>query len=146
MAGICDLKRGKGEKRKSENKRALSKERNWTCVEREAFAEILSDVDEEYATKLEQMALKKSANTEVYEEIGKALEKMFESEEFQERNAKWTVGKGFDPLDLSVKKLREQYSTMKKTWKKIHDEPLKKSGIAAREVHIIIIVIFMKIW
>ena len=30
-------------------------------------------------------------------------------------------------------------------WKKIHNKALKKTGIAAREVHITIIFIFMKI-
>ena len=40
---------------------------------------------------------------------------------------------------------REPYNTMEKMWKKIHHKLLKKSGIAAREVHITIMVIFMKI-
>ena len=110
--------------------------RNWTVLEREEFARILADVDDGYATTLEQMALKKTANTLLFNEIMDKLVERFNDEDFTNANKFFFEDTEYTPLDVSVERLRVQYNTMKRNWKKIHDEPLTKSGIAAREVSV----------
>ena len=133
-----------GKKKKTKldksDKSPKTRGRNWIQFEREAYAEILSDVDDGYASKLEKKALKRSANRSLFEEIADKLKEKFSSDEFILENLtcfkKGTVE--YSPLDLSVSKLREQYNNMKKIWKEISDEPRKRSGIAARPVSFII--------
>ena len=55
------------------SKEKREKERVWTETELKCFASVLAD-DKEYAVKLERLALKKSANIAVFEDISKALE------------------------------------------------------------------------
>ena len=59
-------KNGKSPKGKKKSTGGCVRARIWTNLELEAFARILADVDEEYAMKLEQMALKKSSSSAAY--------------------------------------------------------------------------------
>ena len=145
---MCDTKKspkrtknGKSPKGKKDGKkkspRKCARSRMWTNLELEAFARILADVDEEYAMKLEQMALKKSSNTHLFNEIAEKLKTIFEDEEFAIENGILLHPKDKNvPLDLTCKQLRKKYSWMKMKWKKIHDAPLKKSGIANQPVNL----------
>ena len=79
-------------------------------MEKKAFAEILSDVDDDYAVSLEQMALKKSANAHVFDEIAQKLYDKINEEDFIIENSRRSFkGKEYPRLDLSVKKLRDQF-------------------------------------
>ena len=62
------------------------KERAWTKTELKYMALILADEKTQYAVKLETLALKKSANNEVFEEIARDLERYLSSKEVKEEN------------------------------------------------------------
>ena len=61
--------------------------RRWTETELSTFAEVLADPGNSFAITLDKLALKKSANNEVFECIQKELAEEMESEDFKERNA-----------------------------------------------------------
>ena len=95
----------------------------------------MSDVDHGYADKLENMALKRSANSYMFEEIGSKLKAKFNTDEYINENSKFFKERTeFPPLDISVDRLRDQYNALKRSWKKLTDEPLTKSGIAPKKV------------
>ena len=62
--------------------------RRWTAAELEGFAEILADSENNFASCLEKLALKKSSNNEVFQHIKNLFEKLLESEDFKKRNEK----------------------------------------------------------
>ena len=62
--------------------------RKWTEEEKNMFAIILADPDDDYAVKLERMALNKTANTELFGEISMLLEQRMEQPEFIIENRK----------------------------------------------------------
>ena len=48
------------------------------------FVEILADPDDDYALKLERMALNKTENSELFEEVSKVLHEQFNRRTFIE--------------------------------------------------------------
>ena len=70
-----------GHKVVSTGKRTPDKECNWMEDEKTLFAEILADPDE-FALKLERMALNKTANSELFEEVSQILRERMRQKEF----------------------------------------------------------------
>ena len=66
--------------------RKPKKERVWTETELKFLALVLADEETEFAVRLETLALKKSANNEVFEEISKKFNELMLSNEFKEEN------------------------------------------------------------
>ena len=58
------------------------KERVWTETELKFLALVLADEKTEFAVRLETLALKKSANNEVFQEISKKFNELMLSNEF----------------------------------------------------------------
>ncbi|CAH3180150.1 unnamed protein product, partial [Porites lobata] len=65
---------------------AKERSRPWTETELKYFALVLADETNEFAYKLDTLALKKTANKPVFEDIKKAFEERISSEEFKEEN------------------------------------------------------------
>ena len=84
----------------------MAKERckKWKDDVVQAFAEVLADVENGFANALEMLALKRSANTEVFEHIKREFEKKLHEREI--------VG-----VVTDIAKLRKKYATLKSTWK-----------------------------
>ena len=83
-----------------------SNARRWTPDETEAFAEVLADPENNFALSLEQLALKKSSNNEIYDLIRERFLSILETDEFKENNSK-NVKKGTKKptnLGLSIDK------------------------------------------
>ena len=66
--------------------RKSKKERVWTNAEMKYLALVLAEKKKQYALRLETLALKKSSNNQVFEEISKDFEKLLLSDEFKEEN------------------------------------------------------------
>ena len=66
--------------------RKLKKERVWTNAEMKYITLVLAEEKKQYTVRLETLALKKSSNNQVFEEISKDFEKLLLSEEFREEN------------------------------------------------------------
>ena len=72
--------------RVSNKKTKAKKEGVWSETELKYFAIVLADDKKQYAFRLETLALKKSANNEVFEDIAKDLETYLQFNEFIEEN------------------------------------------------------------
>ena len=66
--------------------RKSKKERVWTNAEMKYLTLVLAEEKKQYAVRLEQLALKKSSNNQVFEEISKDFEKLLLCDEFKEEN------------------------------------------------------------
>ena len=66
--------------------RKSKKECVWTNTEMKYLALALAEEKKQYAVRLETLALKKSSNNPVFEEISKDFEKLLLSDEFKEEN------------------------------------------------------------
>ncbi len=110
------------------------KERAWTETELKYLALVLADEKTQYAVKLETLALKKSANNEVFEEIARDLETYLSSEEFKEENelekSKCKGKRKDSPLDITPTRLRIKYKFLRSQWRKLTDRVKKGSGKA----------------
>ena len=62
--------------------------RQWTDDEMELFAEVLTDDEDNFAFSLEQLALKKSSNNEVFEHVKITFDKALKTPEFIYENEK----------------------------------------------------------
>ena len=65
---------------------AKLRNRPWTDTELKYFAFVLADEKDEFAYKLDTLALTKTANKTVFEDIKNAVEGRMSSEEFKEEN------------------------------------------------------------
>ena len=65
---------------------AKEQSRPWTETELKYFTLVLADETNKFAYKLDMLALKKTANKPVFEDIKKALEERMSSKEFKEEN------------------------------------------------------------
>ena len=108
------------------------KERVWTETELKFLALVLADEKTEFAVRLETLALKKSANNEVFEEISKKFNELMLSNEFKEENerekSKSTSKRKYTILDTSPAKLRIKYKFLRTQWRKFTDRVKKGSG------------------
>jgi hypothetical protein len=108
------------------------KGRNWTDTELKYFCIVLADENTNYAHQLDSLALKKSANKKIFEEVKEKLEEHFESEDFkreieQERLRKKSKYKD-EPLNLCPEKLKAKFKWIKDQWKLFTDRVKKASG------------------
>ena len=119
-------------KRVTKNIRAT----NWTSTEVTLFAEVLADEEDNFADGLEELALKKVANNEVFTLIQRIFDQKGRENDFIEvdeaesfRNVKGAV-REYTPLDTALEKLRRKYTTLKAEWRKISDRYKNGSGLA----------------
>ena len=110
--------------------------RNWTSAEITLFAEVLADEEHNFATALEELALKKAAYNNVFTLIQKIFDEkrrenhlieVNEAENFT--NAKGVVSE-YTPLDTSLEKLHRKYTTLKAEWREISNRCKNESGLA----------------
>ena len=112
------------------------KERVWTETELKCFATVLADEKKEYAVKLERLALKKSANIAVFEDIAKDFERLLSSDEFRkeiQQEKESFKGKGkrkYASLEITAARLRVKYKFIRNQWRKFTDRVKKGSGKA----------------
>ena len=108
------------------------KSRPWTETKLEYFAIVLADEKNEFGYKLDTLALKKTANKGVFEEIKVALNELMSSEEFKEENEREhntsKSRKDLTPLRIDVEKLRIKFKWMKDQWRRYSDRIKKGSG------------------
>ena len=113
------------------------KECVWTETELKYLALVLADEKTQYAVILETLALKKSANNEVFKEIARVLERYLSSEEFNQENEREkskSKGKRKDsPFDITPARLRVKYKFLRTQWQKLTDHVKKGSGKAPIE-------------
>lgn len=105
-------------KKKRRREKALSKVRNWTKDEVELFTSVLADPDKEYLKTIQEKALKKQANAEVFKEIREHFDEALSDYNFIELNEKNFTGKGgkqipHEDLDTDIPKLQEKYRNLK---------------------------------
>lgn len=112
--------------------RAKERSRPWTETELKYFALVLADETNEFAHKLDTLALKKTANKSVFEDIKKAFEELMSSEEFKEENDREhresKSKKVLTHLRIDVEKLRVKFKWMKDQWRRHTDRIKKGSG------------------
>ena len=93
--------------------------RNWISAAATLLAEVLTDEKHNFAAALEELALKKAANNEVFTLIQKIFDQQRRENHFMEvneaenfKNAKSVVSE-YTLLDTSLEKLRRKYTTLK---------------------------------
>ena len=112
-----------------------ARSRNWTDNELEEFAKVLADDENAFAVSLEKLALKKSANNEVFSQIKIAFDRALRDPDFKKKNEelhfKQKDGKilEYSILDTSEDKLRKKYANLKASWNKISDRAKNGSGL-----------------
>ena len=110
--------------------------RSLTSAEITLFAEVLADEEHNFAAALEELALKKVPNNEVFTLIQKIFDQKLRENHFIEVNKaeNFTNAKGvvseYTPSDTSLEKLRRKYTTLKAEWRKISDRCKNGSGLA----------------
>jgi len=108
--------------------------RPWTETELKCFAFVLTDEENDFGYKLDTLALKKTANKSVFEDVKKVLEERMSTEEFKEENEREHRSKSkkdLIPLKIDVEKLRNKFKWMKDQWRKYTDRIKKGSGKAS---------------
>ncbi|CAB4023286.1 Hypothetical predicted protein [Paramuricea clavata] len=104
--------------------------RKWAEQELKQFAYVLADEIDDFAHKLESLAIKKSANEHISQRIKEEFDASLhrtsnESQEKQNVNG--------NRIDTSVPKLRNKYKWLKDQWRKITDRAKTGSGQAAKD-------------
>ena len=104
--------------------------RAWTGTELKYFAIALTDEKYEYTYKSDSLALKKSANKSVFEDVKKALVELMSTKEFNEENQRELKSKqkALTPLDICTEKLCVKFKWMKEHWQKYTDRVKKENG------------------
>ena len=118
-------------KKKGKNKRNTEvRVRKWTEEELKQFAYVLADEIDDFAYKLESLALKKSANEHIFQKIKEEFDARLRrnSNEKEEKRAE-----NHSPIDTSIAKLRNKYKWLKDQWRKITDRAKTGSGKAAKK-------------
>ena len=122
----------------NKEKAVLQRSRNWTIGETVLFARILADEENNFCDSLERLALKKSANNEVFEAIKTIFDVHRAELEFETENEinnfKYEKGETikYEPLDTSFLKLRRKYASIKAEWRKLDDIAKKGSGLSPK--------------
>lgn len=100
--------------------------RKWREVELKVFATVLADDRNEFALTLETLALKKSANFHIFQNIKKELDARLQMENIP------CSKKGKEKaIETSVVKLRAKYKWLKEQWRKVTDRAKSGSGKSA---------------
>ena len=98
----------------------------WREVELKVFATALTDDRNEFALTLETLALKKSANFHMFQNIKKELNVRLQTENIP------CSKKGKEKaIETSVVKLRAKYKWLKEQWRKVTDRAKSGSGKSA---------------
>ena len=102
--------------------------RNWTSTEVTLFAEVLVDEEHNFDAALEELAMTKAANNEVFTLIQKIFDQKRRESHFIEVNEveNFTNEKGviseYTSLDTSLEKLGRKFTTLKAEWRKISEK------------------------
>lgn len=117
------------EKQRSQSQRG----RAWTETELAYFAIVLADEKNEFAVRLDTLALKKTANNNLFTEISEAFQECLLSEEFkleneQEISRRYKGKRVLPPLQITPAKLRVKYKWLRSEWRKYTDRVKKGSG------------------
>ena len=113
--------------------------RSLTSAEITLFAEVLADEEHNFAAALEELALKKVPNNEVFTLIQKIFDQKLREKHFIEVNEaeNFTNAKGvfseYTPLDTSIEKLHRKYTILNAEWRKIFDRCKNESGLAPQK-------------
>jgi len=86
----------------------------WIEKELKCFNLVLADKENNFGYKLDTLALKKTVNKSVFEDVKKVLEERMSTEEFQEENKQehWSkLKKDLIPLKI-VEKLRNKFKSL----------------------------------
>ena len=98
----------------------------WREVELKVFVTVLTDDRNEFALTLETLALKKSANFHIFQNIKKELNARLQTENIP------CSKKGKEKaIETSVVKLRTKYKWLKEQWRKFTDRAKSGSGKSA---------------
>ena len=98
----------------------------WRKVELKVFATVLTDDRNEFALTLETLALKKSANFHIFQNIKKELNARLQTE-----NIPCSKEGKEKAIETSVVKLRAKYKWLKEQWRKVTDRAKSGSGKSA---------------
>ena len=90
--------------------------RRWTITELSAFAEVLADPENVFASTLDKLALKKSSNNEVFECIQNEFILKMATEDLKAANAQHFRNGKVSKLDIGIDKLRVKYKWLKTEW------------------------------
>ncbi|CAB4032015.1 Hypothetical predicted protein [Paramuricea clavata] len=108
------------------------KSRQWTETELKYFALVLVDEKNEFAYRLDTLALKKTASKIVFEEISTELEEIMLGEDFKDESLREHCSSKSRnellPLNIDAEKLRIKFKWMKDQWRKYTDRIKKGSG------------------
>ena len=111
----------------TKKKGKANKKLTWTDQDTDVFAEVIydpqyrgSDYTVGWATVLERLALKKSSNVKIFEEIQEALKKEFEASKMKVK-------------EFTVEQLRSKYKWFKREWKQIQNKIKFGSGLSSKE-------------
>ena len=111
----------------TKKKEKANKKLTWTDQDTDVFAEVIydpqyrgSDYTVGWATVLERLALKKSSNVKIFEEIQEALRKEFEARKMKVK-------------EFTVEQLRSKYKWFKREWKYIQNKIKFGSGLSSKE-------------
>ena len=113
----------------SDKASAKPRNRQWTQTELKYLALVLADEKHEFGYKLDTLALKKTVNKTVFENIKKAFKERMSSQELKEENerehrgykSKWDL----PHLRVDVERLRVKFKWMKGQWRKYTDRKAK---------------------
>ena len=102
-----------------------TRNRRWIEDELELFALVLTDEENNFASSLETLALKKTANNEVFESLKKIFDEKLKELSFAEKNArnftlKDGVVRNYELLDTSIEKLRKKIYKYENRMEKIN--------------------------
>ena len=116
----------------SDKASAKPRNRQWTQTELKYFALVLADEKHEFGYKLDTLALKKTVNKTVFENIKKAFKERMSSQEFKEENEREHRGykskRDLPALRVDVERLRVRFKWMKVQWRKYTDRIKRGSG------------------
>lgn len=123
-------------KKKSNNDNSA---RRWTKDEVELFAQVLADPTDGFAHAIDKLALKKSANNEVYEHLQAEFRKQLEKDDFVKVNELNFIDKKtgkkipHKKLDISISRLRNKFKMLKSEWTNLNSRIKHGSGLAASD-------------
>ena len=121
----------------AEKRKERARERVWTETELKYLAFVLADEADNFSFRLDTLALKKSSDNELFEEISKVFESSLSSQEFKEQNEherrKSKRKRNDTPLDITAGRLRVKYKWLRNQWRKFTDRVKKGSGKAPIE-------------
>ena len=117
------------QKQKQVRKEGKQSGRNWTIEEVGIFAEVLSDVDLNFAATLEKKALKRSSSKAVYLDLQKEF--FVRLEDIKQPNQEDDLETLVDaPINTDVTSLQKKYNYLKGEWRKISDRAKLGSGLS----------------